>query len=288
MKLTKEPVKKAPWPPLRSNDVLHRWPERHRVGGKGTNWRSISRATGVRARDLVYYNFRTRKSKEINWYLENYVGCLPPGPGRKHYSFAGAPYDEKANTGCVFIPRFGNPIKAQTDRFGNKVVENYSKSHTKEPGGACYAVAFSRIRQSSNEVGGTIPAWDNKSDFGRLWGSLIRPKKSWLKLPEKYRGKGAAGAVVFKGAGTLVDSVGIWAGKLKPGAVVQTWEDPKDFDRVRDGKSPLSYGHSFVFLNYTYTGAAISGMAIADQGYQNAKPLKKGDYGYWVAANLTI
>jgi hypothetical protein len=27
-------------------------------------------------------------------------------------------------------------------------------------------------------------------------------------------------------------------------------------------------------------------MVIADQGYQNRKPRKRGDYGYWVGANI--
>ena len=42
-------------------------------------------------------------------------------------------------------------------------------------------------------------------------------------------------------------------GKLKPGAVIQTWVDAGDHDTVRDGKEPQDYGHSFIFLNYTLT-----------------------------------
>ena len=45
-------------------------------------------------------------------------------------------------------------------------------------------------------------------------------------------------------------------------------------------------GHSFVFLNYIYSGSAITGMAIADQGFQNDEPLARGDWGVWFGANL--
>ena len=131
-----------------------------------------------------------------------------------------------------------------------------------------------------------MPPLDRTSVFGRLWGSYIDPKKTWLDLPEFYRGKGAAGAMAYEGLGRLVDSNGIWRGDLEPGAVIQTWHDAADVDRVRDGDLPVSYGHSFIFLNYVYTGSAISGIAMADQGYQNSAPLAQGDYGFWVGANL--
>ena len=59
---------------------------------------------------------------------------------------------------------------------------------------------------------------------------------------------------------------------------------------MRDGDKVLgdNYGHSFIFLNYVYTGSAISGIAMADQGFQSSHALSKGEYAFWVAANLTI
>jgi hypothetical protein len=36
-----------------------------------------------------------------------------------------------------------------------------------------------------------------------------------------------------------------------------------------------AYGHSFIFLSYVYSGSAITGMAIADQGFQNDEPLAR-------------
>ena len=70
--------------------------------------------------------------------------------------------------------------------------------------------------------------------------------------------------------------------------MIQVWRSPADFGRVKAGDAVVngSWGHSFIFLNYVYTGSAITGMVIADQGYQNGAPLAKGDYAYWVGANL--
>jgi hypothetical protein len=70
--------------------------------------------------------------------------------------------------------------------------------------------------------------------------------------------------------------------------VIQVWKGPADFKRVKQGDEVAdgSWGHSFIFLNYIHSGSAITGIAIADQGYQNGAPLAKGDYSYWVGANL--
>ena len=42
----------------------------------GDNWWSIASKDGwADPFDLIEYNFKTRKPKEINWYLRNFVGC---------------------------------------------------------------------------------------------------------------------------------------------------------------------------------------------------------------------
>jgi hypothetical protein len=71
---------------------------------------------------------------------------------------------------------------------------------------------------------------------------------------------------------------------LESGAVIQVWKTEADFESAKSGNS--AYGHSFIFLNYIYSGSAITGMAIADQGYQNEEPLGKNDWGVWIGANL--
>jgi hypothetical protein len=48
--------------------------------------------------DLIEFNFRTREPREVNWYLEYYVGCSKSSDG-KNYSF-----DSTDTPGIVYIP----------------------------------------------------------------------------------------------------------------------------------------------------------------------------------------
>lgn len=296
-KIGKEPSKRAPWPPLAENDHLYRYPKPYPLNQKKDrreNLASIAKDHALDSADLIKYNFLTKNSDEVNWYLANYVGCTVVSPDRRNYSFDNVVYDEAKHRGVIFIPRFGDSAKDYVNRLGELVVENYNKSNTKEPGGKCHRTCYARVREASKQTGGPILPdvnWDDKKNldpFAILWSSYTEDKKRWFALPEKYRGKGAAGAMAWKGWGVLVEQDAIWAGKLKPGAVIQAWVDAKDHDRVRDGNPEGASGHSFIFLHYVRSGKTITGMVIADQGYQNGSPLAKGDYGYWVGANINI
>jgi hypothetical protein len=297
MSIEKKPAKETPWPPLAADDELHRYPEPYRLGqaknkDRKENWASIAQDHALKAADLVKYNFHTREAKVINWYLAHYVGCTVLTPDRQNYTFEGVVYDEAKKRGVIFIPRYGNSVKPSGNGLGDQVVDNYNKSTDKEPGGKCHRTCYARVREATGQIGGRkLPEinWDDKDnldDFAILWSSHIGDGKRWRTLPEKYRGKGAAGAMAWKGLGTLVEGPDIWAGKLKPGAVIQAWVDAKDHDKVRDGKPDGVSGHSFIFLHYVKSGSSITGMVIADQGYQNGAPLKRSDYGYWVGANI--
>src|SRR5262245_55534106 len=104
----KEPAVKAPWPPKEENDPLYRYPKPYPVGrAKGESFFTIAKKHHLGASDLVHYNFRTRNSSEINWYLANYVGCPTPKHGQRYYELAGASYDPVKNTGVIFIPMHG-------------------------------------------------------------------------------------------------------------------------------------------------------------------------------------
>ena len=188
----------------------------------------------------------------------------------------------------LFIPTFGDSAQDYVNRIGERVVQNYNQSTEKRPGGKCHRTCYAQVDEASRHTGGpALPKvdWDDKKSltdpFVILWSSYIANKKAWLALPQEYRGKGAAGALAYKGWGKLVEATDIWAGKLKPGAVVQGWVDAEDFTRVRNGDTPKGLGHSFIFLHYVKDGPAISGMVIADQGAQSGKPMKKGDFAYW-------
>lgn len=281
---TKEPAVKAPWPPKASNDPLYRYPKPYPVGREpGESFSTIAKKHKLGGAELLKYNFLTKNPGEINWYLANYVRCPAPRPGQQYFEFFGASYDPAKNTGVIFIPMHGEASTDPLNRLGDKIVENYNYTANKEPGGLCYETCYARVKQAGNGAGVSIPAWSNSDTFGIIWGSLIA-QPGWKDVPDEYKGLGAAGAMVWAGYGTLVDMVGVWRGDLEPGAVIQVWGSAGDYENVRKGHS--AYGHSFIFLNYIYTGSAITGMAIADQGFQNSEPLNRGDWAVWLGANL--
>jgi hypothetical protein len=187
------------------------------------------------------------------------------------------------NTGVIFIPTYGETTPNALNRFGEKLVENYNNTSNKEPGGLCYETCYNRVKVAARGVGVTIPDWNNSSTFSIIWGTLIA-QKGWEDVPDEYKGRGAAGAMAWAGLATLVDQQEIWRGDLEPGAVIQVWGSEADFENAKAGKS--AYGHSFIFLNYIHSGSAITGMAIADQGYESGEPLSKNEWGVWIGANL--
>jgi hypothetical protein len=281
---TKEPAAKAPWPPKAANDPLYRYPKPYPVGRvQGESLATIAKKSKISVKDLLKYNFLTKVPEEINWYLANYVRCPEPRPSQQYYELFGAKYDEKSNTGVIFIPTHGKETTIPLNRLGERIVEDYNNTANKEPGGLCYETCYARVKKAGSPSGVTVPAWKNNSTFGLIWGSLVA-QPGWKSVPEEYKGLGAAGAMVWAGLGTLVDMEGIWRGDLEPGAVIQVWGSTGDYENVRKGNS--AYGHSFIFLNYVYAGSVISAMAIADQGYQNSTPLVRGDWGVWFGANL--
>lgn len=168
------------------------------------------------------------------------------------------------------------------NRLGRRVVQNYEKDGNKFPGGACFEVCYKRVLVAAKQEGVPLPALDPQSQFGMLWGSYVH-QKLWRVLPDEYKGKGAAGAMAYARLGTLVESADIWAGKLLPGAVIQVWWTAAGFEEVRAGRPAL--GHSFLFLSYVSTNGVVTGMNIADQGYQGKRPLPRSAWGYWVGAN---
>ncbi|QDT55991.1 hypothetical protein Pan44_40400 [Caulifigura coniformis] len=54
----------------------------------GDNWGSVATRDGwANAKDFVEFNFQTRDPEEVNWYLQNFVGCTVSKDG-KNYSFS--------------------------------------------------------------------------------------------------------------------------------------------------------------------------------------------------------
>ncbi len=185
----------------------------------------------------------------------------------------------------------------------DKIVENYLNSENKEPGGHCLSVSKGRFEQAYKQVHGHLPYQDlpdsmaskfhtPKQVFNLLYVSASEKHPEWQSLPEEYRGKGNAGAIAYAGMGTLVDTSGIWNGQLKPGALIQVWWHKADYEKVMLGanvKKLDPYGHSFIFISYVRNkDNEITGLKIADQGFQSYRPLIPRDYEVWWAVNLSV
>lgn len=184
-----------------------------------------------------------------------------------------------------------------------KIVENYLNSANKEPDGHCLEVSKIRFETAYKQVHGHSPYQDlpvsmgtksltPKQVFNLLYASASVTGQAWRSLPEEYRGKGNAGAIAYAGMGALIDSTGIWTGRLRPGALMQVWHFKKDYEQVVQGvdvKKLDPYGHSFIFISYVRDeNKTIIGLQIADQGFQSYRPLLPRDYEVWWGVNLSI
>ncbi len=185
----------------------------------------------------------------------------------------------------------------------NQIVENYFQSKNKEPGGHCLHVSKRRFEKAYEDIYGhsfykDLPdsmaraSYSPREVFDFLYFSTSGAHEGWQSLPVQYRGKGNAGALAFAGMGTLVDWFGIWSGKLRPGAPMQVWKHRDDYELVVKGERTEDFdpfGHSFIFVGYVRDEKNnITGIRIADQGYQSYRPLLPRDYEVWWAVNLSI
>lgn len=184
-----------------------------------------------------------------------------------------------------------------------RIVDNYLNSENKEPGGHCLTVSKNRFDEAYKQVHGHVMYKDlpermrskfysPKEVYNFIYVSASGTHRGWRSLPEDYRGKGNAGAIAYAGMGTLIDNSGIWGGELQPGALMQVWRFRDDYEKVVKGvdiKNLDPYGHSFIFISYVRNeNNEITGLKIADQGFQSYRPLIPRDYEVWWAVNLSI
>ena len=71
----------------------------------GDSWTSLAAAKGLSPWDLIQYNYpglpadRKQASNQVNWYLQEYVGCTAVTPSRKNYRFSSS-----ASPGEIWLP----------------------------------------------------------------------------------------------------------------------------------------------------------------------------------------
>lgn len=153
----------------------------------------------------------------------------------------------------------------------------------------CYEDTYLRVRSASRRSSAIniLPKWDPDLEVCRLWGSLIRKDRSWLKIDERFRGLGAPGALEYLGWSKPIYAEDIWKGKLWPGAVIQAWESRSAFNSVKQGIQK-QFGHSMIFREYVRDlRNNIIGIKVADNGYHADNTVSKTEWGFWVAANLS-
>jgi hypothetical protein len=64
---------------------------------------AAAKAYGMTVLDICFFNFRTRRPIEINWYLKYKIGCTKTTKDGKNYIFSGF------ETEAIFIPEYGCP-----------------------------------------------------------------------------------------------------------------------------------------------------------------------------------
>lgn len=76
--------------------------KKHKVRS-GDNWWTLASTYGRSDPwDIIEYNFRTRDPREVNWYLEYYIGCQSAAPDGNNYRF-----DSADSPGFLYIPPAG-------------------------------------------------------------------------------------------------------------------------------------------------------------------------------------
>jgi RHS repeat-associated protein len=188
---------------------------------------------------------------------------------------------------------------------------------------ACYPTVWKRVMQAYEDVygkgnapsqfyttwitkdknGNYIDAQHRSYPTGRTVFKILSASEfgspKWKDIPEEYRAKGVAGAMVHAGLADMVDDV--WSGALKPGAVLQMWTSQEDYEGIKSGKGYdkesntwynewmglEDYGHSAIFVGYKKNFfEKITGLKIVDQ--RGETTISKDSWKYPVAFGANI
>ena len=63
------------------------------------DWGTVARKYGFDVTTLIYFNFHTHNTDEVNWYLRRNVGCNISRDGGRNWAFS-----DSANPGKIYIP----------------------------------------------------------------------------------------------------------------------------------------------------------------------------------------
>ncbi len=79
----------------------------------GDSWVSLAAEWGLDVWSLIYFNFKTYDPTEVNYYLQEYVGCVLPTADRKNWCFSSA-----ADPGVIYRPlEKAGPVKGEPVKY---------------------------------------------------------------------------------------------------------------------------------------------------------------------------
>ena len=93
------------------------------------DWGAVAARFLVDAKALIYFNFRTNNTDEVNWYLSHKVGCNKPTPDGFNWMFS-----PSARPGVIYIP-----VKKPVNMEGQTII----------------------VRQGANELGRYLDGLDD-------------------------------------------------------------------------------------------------------------------------------
>jgi hypothetical protein len=123
----------------------------------GENWVSIARQFEMDAWDLIAFNypglspFKDVAAREVNWYLQHYVGCRQTTHDHKNFVF-----HSSAQPGRIYVPR--NVCKARpipTNVF--EIVKTTGKARQLPPSAVPAAVASTGVYSCADPGPGLLP-----------------------------------------------------------------------------------------------------------------------------------
>jgi hypothetical protein len=65
----------------------------------GDDWKRIAHRRGINVTKLIYFNFKTTNSREVNFYLERNVGCYKETQDGINFMFSSS-----ASPGIIYLP----------------------------------------------------------------------------------------------------------------------------------------------------------------------------------------
>jgi hypothetical protein len=158
----------------------------------------------------------------------------------------------------------------------------------------CYKGSEERLKrgyQLASGRGFELPEDATASEFNAILASMPGRMKD---IAVKYRGTGAAGALVYAGLGEFVPQADIFKGGLRPGAAMQVWGHKNAYDLLLAGEITEKgkrrriteadanfYGTSFVFVRYD----TDTNERILVRHFSGTEWHKQADFDVWVAAN---